>query len=129
MIITGKSLLLPGVMPTEQQGSRNDAGLTSVKTDGITLKGDGVTTPLAMNISTSDYPGVGDYVIACDMGNPDYQFFGYKIPGAQLRETALSFGDNGTAYASKHPYRMFLGAFIGTGYFFTNNVGLFRRVA
>ncbi|ECI5662895.1 hypothetical protein DUR03_26855, partial [Salmonella enterica subsp. diarizonae] len=77
MIITGKSLLLPGVMPTEQQGSRNDAGLTSVKTDGITLKGDGVTTPLAMNISTSDYPGVGDYVIACDMGNPDYQFFGY----------------------------------------------------
>ncbi|MGG6028805.1 hypothetical protein [Salmonella enterica] len=129
MIITGKSLLLPGVMPTEQQGSRNDAGLTSVKTDGITLKGDGVTTPLAMNISTSGYPGVGDYVIACDMGNPDYQFFGYKIPGAQLRETALSFGDNGTAYASKHTYRTFLGTFIGTGYFFTNDVGLFRRVA
>lgn len=129
MIITGKSLLLPGVMPTEQQGNRNDPGLTSVKTDGITLKGDGVTTPLAMNISTSGYPGVGDYVIAWDMGNPDYQFFGYKVSGSQLRQTALSFGDNGTAYAIKHTYMTFFGTFIGTGYFFTNDVGLFRRVA
>lgn len=131
MIITGKSLLLPGVMPTEQQGSRNDAGLTSVKTDGITLKGDGVTTPLAMNISTAanGNPGVGDYVIAWDMGKSDYQFFGYKVPGSQLRQTALYFGDNGTALASKHTYMTFFGAFIGTGYFFTDNVGLFRRVA
>lgn len=114
MIITGKSLSLPGVMPTEQQGNRNDPGLTSVKTDGITLKGDGVT---------------GDYVIAWDMGNPDYQFFGYKVSGSQLRQTALSFGDNGTAYAIKHTYMTFFGTFIGTGYFFTNDVGLFRRVA
>ena len=117
--------------PQGPKGDKGDTGdgITTVKTDGITLKGDGVTTPLAMNISTSDYPGVGDYVIAWDMGNPDYQFFGYKVPGSQLRQTALAFGDNGTAYASKHTYLTFMGAFIGTGYFFTNNVGLFRRVA
>ncbi|EKA0040841.1 prophage tail fiber N-terminal domain-containing protein [Salmonella enterica] len=117
--------------PQGPKGDKGDAGdgITTVKTDGITLKGDGVTTPLAMNISTSGYPGVGDYVIAWDMGNPDYQFFGYKVPGSQLRQTALSFGDNGTAYASKHTYMTFLGVFIGTGYFFTSNVGLFRRVA
>ncbi|EBP2487328.1 prophage tail fiber N-terminal domain-containing protein [Salmonella enterica] len=113
------------------KGDKGDTGdgITTVKTDDITLKGDGVTTPLAMNISTSGYPGVGDYVIAWDMGNPDYQFFGYKVSGSQLRQTALSFGDNGTAYASKHTYLTFSGTFIGTGYFYTNNVGLFRRVA
>ncbi|EKE0950759.1 prophage tail fiber N-terminal domain-containing protein [Salmonella enterica] len=117
--------------PQGPKGDKGDAGdgITAVKTDGITLKGDGVTTPLAMNISTSGHPGVGDYVIAWDMGNPDYQFFGYKVSGSQLRETALAFGDNGTAYASKHTYRTFFGAFIGTGYFYTDNVGLFRRVA
>lgn len=135
MIITGKSLLLLGVMPTEQQGSRNDAGLTSVKTDGITLKGDGVTTPLAMNISTSGGPGVGDYVIACDTEpKQDYQFFGYKVSGSYLRQTALSFGESGTAYdgkayATKHNWLTFPGTYIGTGYFFTYNVGLFRRIA
>ncbi|EJZ4807361.1 prophage tail fiber N-terminal domain-containing protein [Salmonella enterica] len=117
--------------PQGPKGDKGDAGdgITTVKTDGITLKGDGVTTPLAMNISTSGYPGVGDYVIAWDMGNPDYQFFGYKVPGSQLRQTALSFGDNGTAYAVKHTYLTFFGTFIGTGYFFTDGVGLFRRVA
>lgn len=117
-----------GPGPKGDKGDQGD-GITTVKTDGITLKGDGVTTPLAMNISTSTYPGVGDYVIAWDMGEPDYQFFGYKVPGSRLRQTALSFGDNGTAYASKHTYMTFLGVFIGTGYFYTNNVGLFRRVA
>ncbi|EAB8058531.1 hypothetical protein XU02_09825 [Salmonella enterica subsp. enterica] len=113
------------------KGDKGDTGdgITTVKTDGITLKGDGVVTPLAMNISASGYPGVGDYVIAWDMGNPEYNFFGYKVPGSQLRQTALSFGDNGTAYASKHTYLTFSGTFIGTGYFYTNNVGLFRRVA
>ncbi|EAS3866617.1 hypothetical protein FIX79_12410 [Salmonella enterica] len=117
--------------PQGPKGDKGDAGdgITTVKTDGITLKGDGVNTPLAMNISTSGYPGVGDYVIAWDMGNPEYSFFGYKVEGSQLRQTALSFGDNGTAYASKHTYLTFFGTFIATGYFFTNNVGLFRRVA
>ncbi|ELO7042366.1 prophage tail fiber N-terminal domain-containing protein [Salmonella enterica] len=116
--------------PQGPKGDKGDAGdgITAVKTDGITLKGDGVTTPLAVNISTTN-PGVGDYVIAWDMGKPDYQFFGYKVPGSQLRQTALSFGDNGTAYASKHTYMTFIGTFIGTGYFYTNNVGLFRRIA
>lgn len=117
--------------PQGPKGDKGDTGdgITTVKTDGITLKGDGVTTPLAMNISTSGYPSVGDYVIAWDMGNPEYNFFGYKVPGSQLRQTALYFGDNGTAYASKHTYLTFSGTFIGTGYFYTNNVGLFRRVA
>ncbi|EBS3225054.1 hypothetical protein DSR35_05595 [Salmonella enterica subsp. enterica serovar Newport] len=117
--------------PQGPKGDKGDTGdgITTVKTDGITLKGDGVVTPLAMNISASGYPGVGDYVIAWDMGNPEYNFFGYKVPGSQLRQTALSFGDNGTAYASKHTYLTFSGTFIGTGYFYTNNVGLFRRVA
>lgn len=117
--------------PAGLKGDKGDQGdgIATVKTDGITLKGNGVTTPLAMNISTSSYPGVGDYVIAWDMGNPEYNFFGYKVPGSQLRQTALSFGDNGTAYASKHTYLTFSGTFIGTGYFYTNNVGLFRRVA
>ncbi|ENM5253638.1 prophage tail fiber N-terminal domain-containing protein [Salmonella enterica] len=117
--------------PQGPKGDKGDAGdgITTVKTDGITLKGDGVTTPLAMNISTSGYPGVGDYVIAWDMQNSGYNFFGYKVPGSQLRQTALSFGDNGTAYASKHTYLTFFGTFIGTGYFYTSNVGLFRRVA
>ncbi|EEJ8286484.1 hypothetical protein I4T76_001318 [Salmonella enterica] len=116
--------------PQGPKGDKGDTGdgITAVKTDGITLKGDGVTTPLAVNISTTN-PGVGDYVIAWDMGEPDYQFFGYKVPGSQLRQTALSFGDNGTAYASKHTYMTFIGTFIGTGYFYTNNVGLFRRIA
>lgn len=113
--------------PKGDKGDTGD-GITTVKTDGITLKGDGVTTPLAMNISTSS-PGVGDYVIAWDMGNPDYQFFGYKVFGSQLRQAALDFGDDGKAYAVKHTYLTFFGTFIGTGYFYTNNVGLFRRVA
>lgn len=131
---TGLQGLKGDIGTTGPQGPKGDKGdtgdgITTVKTDGITLKGDGVTTPLAMNISTSGYPGVGDYVIAWDMGESDYQFFGYKVPGSQLRQTALSFGDNGTAYASKHTYLTFFGTFIGTGYFFTNNVGLFRRVA
>lgn len=113
------------------KGDKGDTGdgITTVKTDGITLKGDGVTTPLAMNITDYGNPGVGDYVIAWDMGKTDYQFFGYKVPGSQLRQTALYFGDNGTASASKHTWMTFPGTFIGTGYFYTNNVGLFRRVA
>ncbi|ELV2364731.1 prophage tail fiber N-terminal domain-containing protein [Salmonella enterica] len=117
--------------PQGPKGDKGDAGdgITTVKTDGITLKGDGVTTPLAMNISTSGYPGVGDYVIAWDIGNPEYNFFGYKVGGSQLRQAAFFSDDNGTVYATKHTYLTFFGAFIGTGYFYTNNVGLFRRVA
>ncbi|EDS8170095.1 hypothetical protein GVX16_002849 [Salmonella enterica] len=117
--------------PQGPKGDKGDAGdgITTVKTDGITLKGDGVTTPLAMNISTSGYPGVGDYVIAWDMGNPEYNFFGYKVGGSQLRQAAFFSDDNGTVYATKHTYLTFFGTFIGTGYFYTNNVGLFRRVA
>ncbi|EEM6845968.1 hypothetical protein DFQ87_03350 [Salmonella enterica subsp. enterica serovar Montevideo] len=116
------------------KGDKGDTGdgITTVKTDRITLKGDGVTTPLAMNITTSgDYPGVGDYVIAWCMGDPiyGYQFFGYKVPGSQLRQTALFFGDDGTAQATKHTWMNCQGTFIGTGYFFTKNVGLFRRLA
>ncbi|EEI4551895.1 hypothetical protein G0R89_002806 [Salmonella enterica] len=111
------------------KGDQGD-GITTVITDGRTLKGDGVTTQLSINITaTGDYPGVGDYIIAWDMGEPNYQFFGYKVPGSQLRQTALSFGDNGTAYASKHTWMTCQGTFIGTGYFYTNNVGLFRRLA
>ncbi|EGX0284677.1 hypothetical protein CTZ44_24480 [Salmonella enterica] len=111
------------------KGDQGD-GITTVITDGRTLKGDGVTTQLSINITaTGDYPGVGDYIIAWDMGEPNYQFFGYKVPGSQLRQTALSFGDNGTAYASKHTWMTCQGTFIGMGYFYTNNVGLFRRLA
>ncbi|EDT8749058.1 hypothetical protein QG54_003456 [Salmonella enterica subsp. enterica] len=115
--------------PKGDKGDQGD-GITTVKTDGITLKGDGVTTPLSVNITTTgDYPGVGDYVIAWDMGEANYQFFGYIVPGSQLRQTALSFGDKGTAYASKHTWLTCRGTFMGTGYFYTNNVGLFRRIA
>lgn len=124
MIITGNTLLGGG-----EGGTGKGDGIASVKTDGITLKGDGVTTPLGMNISTSGYPGVGDYVIAWDMGDPDYQFFGYKVFGSQLRQTALYFYDDGAPRAIRHDYLTFEGTFIGTGYFFTNNVGLFRRIA
>ncbi|ENJ2428550.1 prophage tail fiber N-terminal domain-containing protein [Salmonella enterica] len=117
--------------PQGPKGDKGDAGdgITAVKTDGITLKGDGVNTPLAMNISTSGYPGVGDYVIAWDTGRPEYNFFGYKVPGSQLIQAAFFSDDNGTVHASKHTYLTFFGTFIGTGYFYTNNVGLFRRVA
>ncbi|SUF69536.1 Phage tail fiber protein [Salmonella enterica subsp. salamae] len=116
------------------KGDKGDTGdgITTVKTDGITLKGDGVTTPLAMNITTTSNgnPGVGDYVIAWSMGLPDYyNFFGFKIPGSQLKQTALSVGDDGTVYATKHTWMTFPGVFIGTGYFYVNNIGFFRRVA
>ncbi|EBZ4590232.1 hypothetical protein EBD92_14845 [Salmonella enterica subsp. enterica serovar Hato] len=113
------------------KGDKGDTGdgITTVKTDGITLKGDGVTTPLAMNITDYGNPGVGDYVIAWDIAKHDYQFFGYKVPGSQLRQTALFFHDDGTVIADKHTWMTFPGTFIGTGYFYTNNVGLFRRVA
>lgn len=114
------------------KGDKGDTGdgITTVKTDGITLKGDGVTTPLAMNITSDEgSPGVGDYVIAWDMGERDYWFFGHKVSGSQLRETALLFKDDGTIYAQKHTWRNFTGTFIGTGYFFTYSIGLFRRVA
>ncbi|HCL5313201.1 TPA: phage tail protein, partial [Salmonella enterica] len=113
----------------------NKDSISSIKVDGITLKGDGVTTPLAMNISTSGNPGVGDYVIAWDIEpRPNYQFFGYKVSGSYLMQTALSFGEQGTeyegkAYAVKHTWLTFPGTFIGTGYFYTYNVGLFRRIA
>ncbi|MGG6033086.1 hypothetical protein [Salmonella enterica] len=62
MIITGKSLSLPGVMPTEQQGNRSDGGLTTVKTDGITITGDGNTTPLELGPGEKD--SIGGYVLA-----------------------------------------------------------------
>ncbi|EBO9306972.1 phage tail protein [Salmonella enterica] len=79
--------------PQGPKGDKGDAGdgITTVKTDGITLKGDGVNTPLAMNISTSGYPGVGDYVIAWDMGNPEYSFFWIQSRGFTVKANRTFF--------------------------------------
>lgn len=82
MIITGKNLSLPGVMPTEQQGNRSDGGLTTVKTDGITITGDGNTTPLALG------PGgkysVGCYIVAEYRDRTLDDRYGSYIPGEKL---------------------------------------------
>lgn len=117
--------------PQGPKGDKGDTGdgITTVKTDGITLKGDGVTTPLAMNITTSGNPGVGDYVIGWYLSGRGYDFFGHAIPGAQLRQATLAADGDGVVHVSQHTYLTFPGSFISTGYFYSQNVGLFRRVA
>ncbi|ECF1922228.1 hypothetical protein E1L25_09545 [Salmonella enterica subsp. enterica serovar Newport] len=98
MIITGKSLLLPGIMPTEQQGSRNDAGLTSVKTDGTTITGDGNTTPLALGPGEKN--SIGTYVMAyCSVNGAGHDAYGNTIEGSKLTPVGI----NQAPFLSRQP--------------------------
>lgn len=57
MIITGNAMQLGGT-----SGTGNGGGLTTVKTDGTTITGDGNTTPLALGPGVLF--GVGSYIWA-----------------------------------------------------------------
>ncbi|HFW3111330.1 TPA: hypothetical protein ACIBOF_004426 [Salmonella enterica subsp. diarizonae serovar 61:r:-] len=59
-IFTGSPVL--GTGAGESTGGGTGGGLSSVKTDGVTVLGDGVNTPLAASM---EYLGIGDYLFAC----------------------------------------------------------------
>ncbi|EJM3830957.1 prophage tail fiber N-terminal domain-containing protein [Salmonella enterica] len=122
--------------PKGDKGDRGD-GITTVRADGTTLQGDGVTTPLSLIINTAGYltssglrgPGVGDYMLAwCDR-SPDYNFFGVKISGAELVQAALTVSADGKVMASTYGgIKGFIGQYMTTGYFYTPGIALFRRI-
>lgn len=124
MIITGKSLSLPGVMPTEQQGNRSDDGLTSVKTDGATITGDGNTTPLALGPGVTDC--VGGYVLAKIVGGVSGINYGQIFAGGYLVAASYhpSYGIVFTGDTLPGAYRCCC-----TPSFLEGSMGLYIRVA
>ncbi|EAX7747833.1 hypothetical protein BB12_07970 [Salmonella enterica subsp. diarizonae] len=131
MIITGKSLSLPGVMPTEQQGNRSDGGLTTVKTDGITITGDGNTTPLSLGPGVID--GVGGYVMAYCPGNGQgHDSYGQTISGSSLVPTSYATGGyQGRTYVTASYTRSLPGTWRLCCEAITTlgSVGLYQRIA
>ncbi|EGL6630085.1 hypothetical protein IMT69_002080 [Salmonella enterica] len=125
--------------PKGDKGDKGD-GITTVKTDGTTLQGDGVTTPLSICLN-QEGKGVGDYVIAYldDQlaGQGGNTFMGYQIPGNKLITAGFYCGNPVSpaspptntmlAFSRRDTIRM-AGMWQCCSYQFAYNIGLFRRV-
>lgn len=126
MIITGKMLSFG------TSGAGNGGGLTTVKTDGITITGDGNTTPLALGPGVID--GVGGYAMAYCSGNGSgHDSYGQTISGSSLVPTSYApEGYQGRLYVidTVRPrnlpgtWRLCCEAIT-----FSSSVGLYQRIA
>ncbi|EDH5878160.1 prophage tail fiber N-terminal domain-containing protein [Salmonella enterica subsp. enterica serovar Derby] len=128
--------------PQGLKGDKGDQGdgITTVKTDGITLTGDGNTIPLSVVINTGGEIRVGDYVIAYlnDPMNSDggIQFYGHVVAGSNLITGGFWSGnspatspptDNHLYFSTRATVRL-LGTYKCCGYQFGYSLGLFMRI-
>ncbi|HGG5994658.1 TPA: hypothetical protein ACJG4C_003674 [Salmonella enterica subsp. diarizonae serovar 61:r:z53] len=92
MIITGKMLSFG------TSGTGNGGNLTTVKTDGITITGDGNTTPLALGPGEKN--SIGTYVMAyCAANRAGTDAYGDAVPGSMLQPAGIKQDSN----APKNP--------------------------
>ncbi|EFO7856995.1 hypothetical protein HMI78_003102 [Salmonella enterica] len=83
MIIVGKCALY-----TEGKSDKGD-GITTVKTDGITITGDGNTTPLALGPGAKN--GIGAYAMAyCASNGSGHDAYGDTIEGSKLTPVGIN---------------------------------------
>ncbi|ECU9997448.1 hypothetical protein ACU6HG_005068 [Salmonella enterica] len=83
MIIVGK-----GVLYTEGTSDKGD-GITTVKTDGITITGDGNATPLALGPGEKN--SIATYVMAyCSINGSGHDAYGDTIEGSKLAPVGIN---------------------------------------
>lgn len=85
MIITGKMLSFG------TSGTGNGGDLTTVKTDGTTITGDGNTMPLALGAGARN--GIGAYAMAyCSSNGGGHDAYGQTIAGYLLTPSSVNVG-------------------------------------
>ncbi|EJP5180500.1 hypothetical protein NT945_001725 [Salmonella enterica] len=85
MIIVGKCTLY-----TEGKSDKGD-GITTVKTDGITITGDGNATPLALGPGAKN--SIGAYAMAyCERNGGGHDAYGQTIAGSLLTPSSVNVG-------------------------------------
>lgn len=85
MIITGKMLSFG------TSGTGNGGDLTTVKTDGTTITGDGNTTPLALGPGEKN--SIGTYVMAyCLANGGGHDAYGQTITGSSITPSSTNAG-------------------------------------
>lgn len=85
MIIVGK-----GALYTEGKSDKGD-GITAIKTDGITITGDGNATPLALGAGARN--GIGAYAMAyCSSNGSGHDAYGQTIAGYSLTPSSVNVG-------------------------------------
>lgn len=130
MIITGKMLSFG------TSGTGNGGDLTTVKTDGTTITGDGNTTPLALGPGVMD--GIGSYIFAiCPIAarsnaSADGRGIlnrGDTVPGSKLM--AVRFNGMSSAPVSVDTYGKISGTwqYLGCSLTWDYTYALFRRIA
>ncbi|EEH5170484.1 hypothetical protein GWU81_02665 [Salmonella enterica] len=139
MLITGNPTLLGTIISGRAPGTGNGGGLTTVKTDGITITGDGNTTPLALG--PGEMNSIGSYLFAwcaaaAGVGrnmNADRSSLscGDIVPGTSLYVARF----DGDTPVSRFAYSKFFvhppgsWQYLGDNYAMGYTAGLFRRVA
>ncbi|EAO8762457.1 hypothetical protein G3601_001859 [Salmonella enterica] len=126
MIITGKMLSFG------TSGTGNGGDLTTVKTDGTTITGDGNTMPLALGPGIID--GVGGYAMAYCSGNgAGHDSYGETICGSSLRPTSYAIsGYQGHSYVvdtSRPRYLPGVWRLCCEAITTTASIGLYQRIA
>ncbi|EJF3711378.1 hypothetical protein M1O70_002654 [Salmonella enterica] len=85
MIIVGKCTLY-----TEGKSDKGD-GITTVKTDGTTITGDGNATPLALGPGAKN--SIGAYAMAyCEKNGGGHDAYGQTIAGSLLTPSSVNVG-------------------------------------
>lgn len=74
-------------------GTGNGGGLTTVKTDGTTITGDGNTTPLSLGPGEKN--SIGAYVMAyCATNGAGKDAYGDAVPGSMLQPAGINQASN-----------------------------------
>lgn len=119
MIITGRTLL------GGEGGAGNSGSITSVKTDGTTITGDGNTAPLTLGPGEKN--SVGGYVLAYRYGSNGTDYYGSLIAGDGLTPAGVNPGNSANPPMSTvtlpGTWRLCCEAFSNTP-----TVGLYQRV-
>ncbi|HCL5307920.1 TPA: hypothetical protein N2G38_000107 [Salmonella enterica] len=134
MIITGKMLSFG------TSGTGNGGDLTTVKTDGTTITGDGNTTPLALGPGEMDSIGsyVWAYCVAANPHNTHYVNAGFYrgdiVPGDALAPAFIddygrALSAASTPVGETHVWMSGSWQILGVGNNAQSNFGLFRRIA
>ncbi|EGU4504045.1 hypothetical protein HVC08_003743 [Salmonella enterica] len=124
-IFTGSPVL--GTGAGESTGGGTGGGLSSVKTDGKTITGDGNTTPLALGPGMKN--SIGSYVMAyCDGAGKGHDAYGETVAGSALRPSGIN--QSPQTYNPMNPdyltgtYRLCCEAWSVEG-----SIGLYQRIA
>ncbi|EBU8672167.1 hypothetical protein EDI85_04275 [Salmonella enterica] len=114
--------------PKGDKGDPGDSGLSTVKTDGITITGDGNTTPLALGPGEKN--SIGTYVMAyCPGNDKGHDSYGNTVEGSKLTPVGINQAPsqsqnpmNGSALPGT--WRICCEAWVNSA-----SIGLYQRIA